>query len=132
MAKPTGPQWLHLYRGISEVEPDHIDTSHVGEHWTTNPSVAESFATDGFDTGEPSGTVVEALIHRRHVIDPSSEEHRYWKEHHGVMSPDSPEQEKTIRTGALVHIQRFHHINKETGAKNTVEVPQRRSSRARA
>lgn len=121
---------MRLYRGISEIAPDYVDTSHIGEHWTTEPVIAKSFATDGFDTGDRSGTVIEALIHRRHRIDPSSEEMRYWKEHHGVMSPDSPEQEHTIRPGATVHIQKMTQVNADTGEENEVKVP--RWARGRA
>lgn len=129
MPRPTGPQWVHLYRGISEFGPKDVDTSWIGQHWTTDRGVADSFATDGFDTGNQSGTVVEAFIHRRHIVDPYSGEGRTLQERSGVRSPEedaaqqAPEHEKTVRQGAIVHVQKMHYVNRNSGELQSQEVP---------
>jgi len=84
----------------------------MGPHWTTDKDVAFRFS--GTDYEDTQGTVVGALVHKRHIIPVGTEEHekamRYW----GVADPDEPlgklEQEHTVRLGAPLHITEITHI----------------------
>lgn len=124
---------MRLYRGLSEVSPDDVDTTWLGNHWTTDPKVARLFATDGFDTGDERGTVVEALIHRRHVVPHGSSEWQQMSEYRPIYDDSHPEQEKTIRSGATVHLQKMTYVGRDEGSdEKTVEMPRGLRSRGRA
>lgn len=145
MPVPTGKQWVRLYRGLANTTPENVDTRGIGPHWTTDAGVAYNFATnrdvEGYPLGDSDsefeglpaeGTVVEALIHRRHIVDPESEEGQHWQNWSGVLGPEHPEQEKTIRGQATVHIQRMHWVNDDTNEDRMVTYPKGLKSRGRA
>lgn len=141
MPAPTGQQWVRLYRGLANTSPDTVDSSRLGIHWTTDPNIAYNFATNRDAWGwshhdeelpDPEGTVIEALVHRRHIIDPESQEGQDLHDWAGVLSPDSPEQEKTLRDKATVHLQRMHYINEETNKNQIVALQKGLRSLGRA
>jgi hypothetical protein len=113
-------RWATLYRGLSGVTSGDVDLSQVGPHWTTNPHMAVNFALNRDVEGYPLddepafGTVIEAKVHRRHIIDPESEEGQNWQFMNAVLGPDNIEREKTIRPGAPVHIQAMEELDDDT------------------
>jgi hypothetical protein len=143
MPRPTGQQWVRLYRGLHESTPETVSTKQIGPHWTPDFNIAYNFATyrntegyplhDASDDDIPlAGTVVEALVHRRHIIDPESEEGRGWQEGEAVFGSWHPEQERTVRPGATVHVQSLHHFDDDKGTYKEVKVPQGLKARGRA
>jgi hypothetical protein len=118
MPKPTGQQWVKLYRGLYDVPGDSAgDNPNIGRHWTTSPYVAKLFAQYG--TTRPSryaaddsfgGSVVEAIVHRRHIVrpdDPEAAKAGVYPEWH----PDAQrEQEVTLRRGAPVHLRKATEV----------------------
>lgn len=144
MPKPTGPQFVTLYRGLVNVTPGEVKAAQVGPHWSRSPEVAYNFAMDrdveGFshedegirDEGTRFGTVVEAKIHRRHIIDPNSEEGRGWAEGDAVFGQDHPEQERTVRPNAPVHVLKMHHFDDVDPSKDTTIVNNPLKKRYRA
>lgn len=144
MPKPSGPQFIQLYRGLHGVTPEDVETKQIGPHWTPDFNVAYNFATyrdvDGnphwdaleYDDMPLSGTVVEALVHRRHIIDPESEEGHDWQMGEAVLWPGHPEQERTVRPGATVHVQKMHHFDDDNDKYTEVKVPKGLKARGRA
>lgn len=146
MPAPNGKQWIRLYRGLFDATPKSVDTKQLGVHWTPDVNVAYNFATNRNAEGDsywtedeigdgPRGTVVEALVHRRHVIDPNSEEGHSWLMGGDIFGPEHPEQERTIRPGGTIHIQKMHNIDESYGDTPDIETtvfPRSIKSRGRA
>jgi hypothetical protein len=147
MPKPTGPQFVTLYRGLSNVSPDEVKTTDVGPHWSRSHEVAYNFATDRDVEGWPHddgivgdmddvnsryGTVIEAKVHRRHIIDPESQEGQDWQGFAAVQHSGSQEQESTVRPGAPVHVLRMHLYDEDNAnnEKTIVNDPFRRRFKA--
>lgn len=133
MPKPHGEQWQKLYRGLLGVSPDQVDTKETGPHWTTDPDIAMYFATgrdvegnlnwDYEEQGDPlSGTMLEAKVHRRHIIDEDSDEGREWQAEN-VLGKNSIEREHTVRPGAIIHPSRMFSVSSEL---DLVETPVKR------
>lgn len=105
-AENFGPQFkdhILVHRGYSSTPtPDHIDFNRLGHHWTTDKSVAESFAiqdTDHPEEGFPlEGTVLTGLIHKDHVMASHEIPNSF-----GVLQ-NGAEFEQTIREGAPVKV----------------------------
>lgn len=112
MPRPTGQQFIQLYRGLEGVSPETLDVHRMGPHWTTDPSVAYRFS--GTDYEDTEGTVVGALVHKRHIIPVDTPEHDEAMSRWGVADPDEPlgrlEKEHTVRSGAPLHITEITHI----------------------
>lgn len=115
-----GNQFVTLYRGLMGVSPEEVGQKGLGSHWTADPHVAYGFATDEFagvddpereDVDMTPGTVIQAKVHKRHIIDPESEEGEGWVDFHGVLGPGHYEQEHTVRPGAIVHVQKMSHVD---------------------
>lgn len=144
MPAPTGKQWIRLYRGLHATDPEHIENNPkgIGPHWSKSPDVAYNFATYRDFSGTPhhdwddddpiplAGTVIEALVHRRHIIDPDSDEGQDWQHGEAVFGPDHSEQERTVRPGATVHVQALHHFDDDNEKYRTVNPSRRRGFRA--
>lgn len=80
------------------------------------------------DDDEPNfGTVLEAKVHRRHLIDPESEEGQNWQFMNAVLGPNHIEREKTVRPGAPVHIQAIEELSDEGTSKFTARYMRGRS-----
>lgn len=140
MPEPTGQQWMRLYRGLSDVTPREVLRNPIGPHWTPDPRIAQEFATNEASTWGDwpeeehplHGTIVEALVHRRHVISPGSPE---WEEFAGlgdIFDRDHPEREHTLRPGATIHIQKMHFVHENPKEWYTVDMPRSLRSRGRA
>jgi len=131
MAVEPGAQFITLYRGFNDKARTDIDTENLGMHWTPNRETAFGFSLgidpheDDPNSWEPEsskGTVLEARVHKRHVIQPGSEEHnallkeRADKELPAIYTqynaPDehAVEQEHTVRPGSPVHIVAAHTV----------------------
>lgn len=110
-------RWATLYRGVAGVTPESLDLTKVGSHWTSDPNIAYNYAHGRDVEGYPSeyldddspeqGVVLQAKIHRRHIIDPSSSEGESWQFMHGVLDPGHIERERTVRPNAPVHIEKM-------------------------
>lgn len=130
MSKPHGEQWQKLYRGLLGVSPDQVNTKEVGPHWTTDPNIAMYFATGRDVQGNLhwnheeeenlSGTMMEAMVHRRHIIDEASDEGREWSGGENVLGKNSIERERTVRPGAIIHPSRMFSVSSEL---DLVETP---------
>ena len=142
MPKPIGPQWVRLYRGLHATDPEHIESNPtgVGPHWSASSEVAYNFATgrdfsgmfhyDKTDDVPMMGTVVEALVHPRHIIDPDSDEGQDWQHGEAVFGPEHSEQERTVRPGATIHVQSLHHFDDDNDKYRTVKPVKRKGFRA--
>lgn len=114
-------QFVTLYRGMT-VHPDDVDYSRVGEHWTTDLNVAREFATPlsfkgAYDPSKGHGTIFETSVHPSRIIEPNTEE---WKKAGGgdyesgvgIFDYAHPEQERTLRWGDKVTMNRVMHFHK--------------------
>ena len=121
MPKPTGQQFVQLYRGLEQASPDTLDAHQMGPHWTTDYGVARTFA--GWDSGV-GGTVVGALVHKRHIIPEGTPEHDDAKYKWAVSGSDeawgSWEKEHTVRPGSPIHVTEIKHVPEE-GGSTTIE-----------
>ena len=114
-----GDQFVTLYRGLAGVTPEQVGKRDLGPHWTASPEIAYNFATsrdvwgtrdwDVDDEDSPQGTIIRAKVHKRHIIDPESEEGREWSMGENVLGPENIEQERTVRPGAIVHVEEMGH-----------------------
>lgn len=114
MPRPTGSQFVTLYRGLHGVTPKDVDTRTVGPHWTTDSGTAVRFAMGESDYGgyqdEPDidekihGVVLTAKVHPRNIMSNDSDEAQMM----GVVG--NLENENFLRNRAPVHIERMHHI----------------------
>lgn len=99
-----GPQFkdhIQVYRGLRDVAPADVRLDDLGQHWSTNRRVAESFADDVSDSANP-GTVVGGLVHPKNIVRESDPDYEQ------VLSlgyePDASEDELPLRKGAPVHV----------------------------
>ena len=121
MPKPTGPQFVQLYRGLEGVTPETLDVHQMGPHWTTDPGVAYHFSGTNYEDTE--GTVVGALVHKRHIIPVGSQEHDNIRDRWGIADADEPlgrvEKEHTVRLGAPLHVTEITHIPEDYNVTTT-------------
>lgn len=142
MPRPNGPQFVTLYRGLYAVTPEEVSKTELGAHWSPDVNVAYRFATGRDSEGNPpdidfgdvpmAGTVVEAKVHRRHIIDPESSEGQGWQDFSAVLGPDSNEQERTVRPKGIVHIQKMHYVDDATNTDRMVKMPKGSRNTGRA
>jgi hypothetical protein len=88
------------------------------------------FHYDKTDDVPMMGTVVEALVHPRHIIDPDSDEGQDWQHGEAVFGPEHSEQERTVRPGATIHVQSLHHFDDDNDKYRTVKPVKRKGFRA--
>lgn len=125
------PQFQKLYRGLSGVDLTDVETKSAGSHWTSDPNIAFNFATGRDVEGNPPeegdmrGTVLEAMVHRRHIIDPESEEGEGWQGMMGVQGPDHIERERTVRPGGIIHVQRAIEVDDDSDTYREIPVRSR-------
>lgn len=112
MPAPHGPQFMRLYRGLERVSPDDVNYNKLGMHWTANPQVGLEFAGWGRHSPEidSEGVMLEALVHRRHIITPDSPGWDEFTTSHSIFGPNSKEQEYPVKRGVPVHLSRIHHL----------------------
>jgi len=79
----------------------------LGRHWSTDEAVAHHFA----GLGDPQTSVIYAKANPSDIVKPGSKEHKIAQEEHAVYSPDSIEQEVTIRPGSKVLVTGIHKTN---------------------
>jgi hypothetical protein len=113
-----GPQFIKLYRGINfsgrEYDPkkgENVKKSRdtnfdrVGIHWSDDKSAAERWAVG-------NGTVLEAYVHKKHVVPRDTSEFDIYAKRHKIYGYDEgepnsiypPEKEITLRKDSPVHI----------------------------
>lgn len=106
MPRPTGPQFVTLYRGLAGIShPSELDPELIGPHWTHSRDAAEMFA------GE-EGSVVEAQIPKKHILysGQSKKSHRDFDElkysypPYAVMPHEGQEEETFVRPNISVNI----------------------------
>lgn len=95
-------RFIRVHRGFHGVTSDEVDTEQLGVHWVgdNNAGKADQFATD--DYGDNNGTVLVGLVHKRHLMDPESEEYERVI-NYGEGAVES-EQEIPLRPGTPVHL----------------------------
>jgi len=118
MPRPTGEQFIQLYRGLAYTSPENMDTRRLGRHWSSNRWVAEAFGNDDIPKNT-SSVVIGALVHKRHIIPEGTEEWSNEAERYGAEGADSPESEYTVRKGAPVHITSITHYPNSTDEEHT-------------
>ena len=142
MPAPDGNQWIRLYRGLAGVADDNIQTNRLGVHWTPDYETAKQWTDpekyghsapgdfgDGtwrgiYDENSP-GTIVSALIHKRHIIPENSPE---WEDvtsqsAHGYSLGFEKEKELTIRPKSPVHITSIQKFNPDGTLAETTDYP---------
>ena len=77
------------------------------------------------EEGEMRGTVLEAMVHRRHVVDFDSEEGKNWRDVMNVQGPDSIEQELTIRPGGILHVKRAIEVDDDNDTYKELPISSR-------
>lgn len=120
-------RFVRLYRGLNEVEPNDVNHQMLGIHWTEHPDSAinfalnndmygyahESYEEPGEEEHEDKGTVLEALVHKRHLVNPETEEWHNLADTEAIQGPESMERETTVRPGAPVYVVRKHLIGRQ-------------------
>lgn len=151
MPKPTGDQWVRLYRGFAGTTAEEVSTRRLGVHWTPDFDTAKIWTDpekhgvgappdqgDGTWRGiydkDTSGTIVSALVHKRHIIPEDSEE---WEDvtsrsTHGYSLGFEGEKELTVRPKATVHITGMQTYNPDGKLVETVGYPPSLKNRGRA
>ncbi|NBZ96815.1 MAG: hypothetical protein EBR40_10390 [Proteobacteria bacterium] len=132
--------FVEVSRGLAQVRPDEVDTRQLGPHWTTEPEVAWNFAMsrdfDGSawesdDNAPLHGTLVHGLVHKRHIIQPGTDEFEDWSGGEGVFGPNGPEREQTVRPGAPVWIQSMNWASDDESAR-PIHIQHKQFFRGRA
>lgn len=137
--------YVKLYRGLANAKPEDVSTGRglddpeypgvhdsVGIHWTPDFEVAKNFATNR-DYGGPGkrpvdeGVVVEAMVHKRHLIDYNSDEGQRYASAYQIEEPDEngDENETTVRRRAPVLITKKHHLMGKQFKTETPDIPVR-------
>lgn len=137
MPRPTGKQWVRLYRGLHEGKDndplyvdDFVEDSQnrpVGIHWSSSPAVARTFARHGaleYRPGEETdGLLIQAVVHRRHIIgqdDPTAIDAGVYPEWHPGAQR---EREVTLRPGAPIHVQKVEQTYTSKAEAEDPDVP---------
>lgn len=107
-------QFIKVFRGFGDREPDEIDYEKLGMHWSTNAWVAHDFATNS-NTVTNTGTVLEGKVDKSHLITPEHPNWREFRAKHVIFGPDSKQREMTVLPGSPVKIFQAHHIMGEEG-----------------
>lgn len=151
MSAPTGKQWIRLYRGLAGTPPEEINTKRLGTHWTPDFETAKVWTDpekygvsapqdqgDGtwrgiYDKDTP-GTIVSALVHKRHIVPEDSDE---WEDvtsqsAHGYSFGLEGEKELTVRPKATVHITGIQTYDPSGKLVETVGYPISLKTRGRA
>lgn len=137
--------YVKLYRGLANTKPEDVSTGRglddpdypgvhdsVGIHWTPDFDIAKNFATNR-DYGGPrkrpvdEGVVLEAMVHKRHLIDYNSDEGQRYASAYHIEEPDedSDENETTVRRRAPVLIIKKHHLVGQQFKTETPDIPVR-------
>lgn len=96
-------QFVHVFRGLYNVDPDEVDYKNLGVHWTTNDSVARQFSRD-------KGTVIAGKVNTLHLITPYDSDWHEFSEKNVVFGPNSREQEVSVRAGSPIQIKSAYHL----------------------
>lgn len=128
-------QFVTVYRGLRHESPEHLNTSYLGSHWTSDVGVARTFAANpggSFINPKPirEGVVIKGRVHPDSIVKPhtsewyrmggirpgSEEEENYMAGNeignHVILPPDSTEKEVTVRRGSKVKIAGMTHMTK--------------------
>ena len=113
---------------IGQREEDGDHEFGAGIHWTPKFNTAAKFAKEaGFnsyydlDKSHDQGLVLEAYVHKRHIVDRRTGEGRYLAAKHDIWSDNKTESEKTIREGSPVIITKMHHVGQQFSNPTTFE-----------
>ena len=107
-----------------------VDYSNLGQHWTTDEASSRAFSkhANKYVDADRGGVVIRGMVHKKHVIDPSSAEAEPLQRY-------EPEKEVSVRKGAPVRVTgaTFYKNGKDTeGTHVPMENKRRRSKRGRA
>lgn len=138
------PQFKRLYRGLHDVTPEQVEEvsreQGVGYHWTPSFNTAYNFATyrdpDGWTVSNehdeifPRGTVVEAYVHKKNIIDPDSAEGEAMQDAYAVLPRGGYENEHTVRPGSPLNVVQFHFFDDESNISRIVTPKSKRKFKA--
>lgn len=131
--KNQSGKYVRLHRGFAGVHHDEVDTSNLGVHWVAddNAGQADRFATDQIGQLENrswseniKGTVLTGLVHKRHLMNPESEEYENVI-NMGEGAVES-ENETPLRPGTPVHLVQATDFNLDGDDTDHVFNPRRR------
>ena len=110
--------FVKVYRGL-QVHPKDVNYNKLGQHWTTNPLIAD-WAARGEAQGDAeveNGTIIEGLVHKKHAI---TAEHPEFKEFRAVnqISNNPGEREIPLLPGAPVTITGVYHMTNSPETKD--------------
>ena len=121
----VGNQFVEVFRGLYGVSPETLDKENLGRHWSTNPYVAKSFASDwgdGSDDPTPS-VLISGVVRQKNIIPYGTEEWDNEAGDYGV-DIDGFEAEQTIRPGSRVHVTGITHYPDDTSEKQHISRDQ--------
>ena len=128
-------KYVRLHRGFAGMHHNQIDTTALGQHWVGDSTahIADGFATDQFKTGDVyndeshRGTVLVGFVHKRHIMEPDTEEYEKWANTgYGAVAS---EEEVPLRPGTPVHL--VNATNYRVSGRDTY-VPFKKPRRGRA
>jgi len=117
--------FIRVYRGVQDTSgkwEGNPEEQQTGIHWTTDPVVAYHFARHGGMQGEshelngegrdpePSARVLEGWVHKKHIVQPGTNEWHDLSDVDPIFGPKNKEQEITIRPGTQAYVSKIHHI----------------------
>ena len=114
--RSKGSQFQTLYRGITDESGTGVGRQNLGVHWSTDRSVAESFASFDTEGYAVPGHVITAQVHSRHIVQPGSLERRRMMASHGVHGEGSAEYEMPVRPGGIVHVRSVESLSEDGSA----------------
>ena len=127
-------RYIRVHRGFSGMHHDEVDTEALGVHWVTDTHArwADRFATDRMGElhdGESypeyeKGTAITGLVHKRHIMDPESDEHEQWA--NAGDGAVEYENETPLRPGTPVHLVQATDFNAYGDDTDHVFNPRRR------
>lgn len=112
-------RYVRLWRGLNQTDASAVSHESLGIHWTDDPQSAVNFALNRDMDGWPregaeeypeSGTVLEALVHKRNIVQRGTPEWDEYAEANNIHGDWSRENETTIRYRAPVHVVRVHRV----------------------
>lgn len=102
--------FVKVYRGFQQ-HPKDVNFHNLGQHWSLRPLVADYFSKGGQSQEEEvqHGTIVEALIHKKHFITAEHPDFKGFRDSNQIN--DNPgEREMPVLSGAPVSIQNVYHM----------------------
>jgi hypothetical protein len=107
-----------LFRGLSGIHPNNINTKEIGMHWTKNSEIATDIAHgvypgvpfDNSDYVPSHNVVLEAKVPKNAIVKRGTPEHNELADFHEIL-PYGAEEETTVRPGIPIEATVHHFIH---------------------